>query len=531
MLYLEFLVFLIVYWKNYMRKYTLRFQSQEDILVAWQNFEILSLGTWVINWSDISWKSCNDIVIQIRRRIYIKTVELNNFTDSANLPKFLILQLQLRSLQRKLLFCQSNLLVSVRHVTQPLSCETITNINFYKSITLDCTESLRLLMFIKSCLNVLEWQRYHFLLNQSSRINNSNLRIQVTVDHIFQYIVKNALEPEHTNIELYMLDKYSFRSSYKTIKSVVQSCVTLQQPWVLSVNIKEFFEIISFDYINSKIFKFPFFSLVNYWLSCSFLDDGPLCFLLLDILLSGLGPEIKSQLFYFSYRHNSSLVNYLKDYIPSYTYVRYLDSVILLCETELKIKICRQILRDILNSRGLKLLVTKKIQFSHLSFGFDYLGVTVRIYCHYNIKSFRYQLLIKPSSSSITKVKYKIRSLFIQYRSYHVSTLLKKMNPLIKEWGLYYSKFYSQETFSNLDFYLYVLQSRYGGRNHPKKSRTWIINKYFGCFNLNRTDKWVFGIYSHGKVSYMEKFIWIPGIQEEIGFFACSSLENKFCII
>jgi hypothetical protein len=60
--------------------------------------------------------------------------------------------------------------------------------------------------------------------------------------------------------------------------------------------------------------------------------------------------------------------------------------------------------------------------------------------------------------------------------------------------------------FSALDDYMWKLLCKWVKRTHPKKSRRWRMDRYFGRFNRSRNDRWVFGDKDTG--AYLPKFAW-----------------------
>ena len=64
----------------------------------------------------------------------------------------------------------------------------------------------------------------------------------------------------------------------------------------------------------------------------------------------------------------------------------------------------------------------------------------------------------------------------------------------------------SSKAFSALDSYLWRLTYKWAKFGHPKKSKRWIVNRYFGAFNKSRRDRWVFGDRVSG--AYRAKFAW-----------------------
>jgi len=385
---------------------------------------------------------------------------------------------------------------------------------------------------MKYCLHLSEWQPSPLLFTDSSQ-KSTILRIPIIIDLILQVMVKNALEPVYDiDIRPDNSCSRSFNNSYDAINQVITSCTTVQQPWIITADLRTTFEILPFDHLSSTINTFPLYGLITRWLNCCrvssninttrLLSQSVIFPLLLNIRLNRFERVLSSHISLLQTQYFLSESNQLDS---SVKLIRHLDNIVLVCETEFMAQNCRQFLVDNLSIQGLGLLKSN-IQLSCLSSGFNYLGVNIRTYLRPIARSafsyegsvddnsgFAYLLLVKPSKFSVVKVKKKIKSLFTQCRSSHLSVLLRKVNPLIRDWSLYYGRFCSQRTFLNLDFYLYVLQHHYGVRSHPNKGRAWIANKYFGCFNLDREDKWVFGFYYLGKLYYMEKFSWVPRIR------------------
>ncbi|GAA3786068.1 hypothetical protein GCM10022206_27570 [Streptomyces chiangmaiensis] len=72
----------------------------------------------------------------------------------------------------------------------------------------------------------------------------------------------------------------------------------------------------------------------------------------------------------------------------------------------------------------------------------------------------------------------------------------------------------SKEVFASLDGYLWQLTYRWALRRHPKKSKHWITNRYFGRFNPARQDRWVFGHRDNG--AYLVKFAWTKIVRHQL---------------
>ncbi|MGW2374200.1 HNH endonuclease [Kitasatospora sp. NPDC001683] len=51
-------------------------------------------------------------------------------------------------------------------------------------------------------------------------------------------------------------------------------------------------------------------------------------------------------------------------------------------------------------------------------------------------------------------------------------------------------------------------------RGHPKKSRYWIVDRYFGRFHPSRQDRWVFGDRDSG--AFLPKFAWTGIVRHQL---------------
>jgi RNA-directed DNA polymerase len=60
--------------------------------------------------------------------------------------------------------------------------------------------------------------------------------------------------------------------------------------------------------------------------------------------------------------------------------------------------------------------------------------------------------------------------------------------------------------FQALDAHVWRLVYKWASFTHPKKPKSWIIDRYFGQFNPHRRDRWVFGDRNSG--AYTVKFAW-----------------------
>ncbi len=75
-------------------------------------------------------------------------------------------------------------------------------------------------------------------------------------------------------------------------------------------------------------------------------------------------------------------------------------------------------------------------------------------------------------------------------------------------WASFYRSVVSKKTFNDVDDYLWKLTYKWACRSHPGKPKRWIIRRYFGQFNLSRSNHWIFGDIASG--AYLPMMAWTP---------------------
>ena len=61
---------------------------------------------------------------------------------------------------------------------------------------------------------------------------------------------------------------------------------------------------------------------------------------------------------------------------------------------------------------------------------------------------------------------------------------------------------------------MWKLIYKWAKHSHPKKSKRWVVNRYFGRFNRSRQDRWVFGDRASG--AYLVKHAWTKIVRHQI---------------
>ncbi|MBC2702321.1 MAG: group II intron reverse transcriptase/maturase [ANME-2 cluster archaeon] len=161
-------------------------------------------------------------------------------------------------------------------------------------------------------------------------------------------------------------------------------------------------------------------------------------------------------------------------------FLRYADDFIVTADSEETAKEIRGLIEVFLKERGLELSMEKTL-ITHIDQGFDFLG--------WNFRKYKGKLLIKPSSKSIGNVTQKMSDMIKKGKAWKQEDLIGALNPIITGWTNYHQSVVSKETFSKLDNIVWNMLWRWAKRRHPKKSKSWIANRYW---HKEGTRKWVF---------------------------------------
>src|SRR5258708_14606104 len=118
------------------------------------------------------------------------------------------------------------------------------------------------------------------------------------------------------------------------------------------------------------------------------------------------------------------------------------------------------------------------------------------------------ETLIKPSKETVQEVQKKLKDLWTKVQGTNVQSVLTKFNPVNRGSANYFRTAVAKEIFSNLDRWMFYKEDRYTRRMHPKKPKDWRHRTYWGRFQLDRLDPWVFGDTQTG--GHLLKFSWFP---------------------
>ncbi len=441
-------------------------------------------------WNCVNWRKANKVVRRLRQRIF-------KATRSGKLKL-------VRNLQRLLMRCYSNILISVRKVTQINQGKNTPGVD---KLLVKTPKARGILVDILT--KFIPWKPYPTRRVYIPKANGKKrpLGIPSIIDRCLQAIVKNALEPYWESF--FEGSSYGFRPGRSTHDAIGKiyhlACPHRNKKWVVDADIKGCFDNIAHESLMKTISNFPARKLVNLWLKAGYVDKGLfyetetgtpqggiISPLLANIALHGLEKALG-----IKHDHRGRLTS-------KRAIVRYADDFVVFCETKEDAEKSVTILNSWMKDRGLT-LSEEKTKIVHLTQGFDFLGFNIRQYPVSNTKT-GFKLLIKPSKQTMQNVRNKLRQVWLEFKSQNVEYLINKLNPIIRGIANYLRIGVSSEAFHHLDSWMHTREKIYANRMHPNKSDKWRQKRYWGRLNLDRMDNWVFG--NKESNNYLLKFMW-----------------------
>jgi RNA-directed DNA polymerase len=179
--------------------------------------------------------------------------------------------------------------------------------------------------------------------------------------------------------------------------------------------------------------------------------------------------------------------------------------LVALCHTRQQAEQVKARLAEWLGPRGLA-FNEEKTRIVNLDEGFDFLGFTVRRQSG--------KLLVKPSRAALVRHRQRLRAEMLSLRGQNAEMVLKRLNPIVRGWAMYYRTVVSSEAFAKLDKYVWQLTYKWAKLTHPNKTRHWVVTRYFGRWNKSRQDNWVFGDRQGG--GYLVKHDWTKIVRHQM---------------
>ncbi|MEM6753816.1 MAG: group II intron reverse transcriptase/maturase [Cyanobacteria bacterium P01_C01_bin.38] len=470
-------------------------------------------------WKDIPWQKAQRNIYKLQKRIY-KASHRGDVKLVRRLQKLLIKSWYGRCL-------------AVRRVSQDNQGKKTAGVDGVKSLT----PKQRLDLVNKITLRTKVAPTRRVWIPKPGKNEKRPLGIPTMKDRGLQKLVQLALEPEWE--AFFEPNSFGFRPGRSCHDAIAEIfCSIRNKPkYVFDADISKCFDCINHQKLLTKLNTFPTLRrLIRAWLKAGVMDGlelkptsqgtpqgGCVSPLLANIALHGMENAIKEIADSFDMKRVDGTQLSKRDKRKSVNFVRYADDFLIFHENIDILNKCIETITQWLDDIGLELKPSKTRithtlnHFKKEKPGFDFLGFQVKQHKtgKYTCGRVRgkkgekgkllgFKTIITPSKEKQILHYKKIVEVINKSKGFSQTSLINKLNPIIRGWCNYYSMVVSQKVFERLTHIIIYKLLKWGIKRHRNKGMKWVKTKYFH----NLDDKtWIFAAKTKNK--------WIKLIEHE----------------
>lgn len=424
------------------------------------------------DWHSIEWKLVEERVRNLRQRIF-RAVKNGQWKKA-------------RSLMKLMLRSYSNLLLSVRKITQRNRGKKTPGID--RCVVLTPTARVKL---VKEMLEVKAWRvqpAVRLYIPKPGTDKRRPLGILTIKNRVAQAVVKNALEPGWE--ARFEPRSYGFRPG-RSVHDAISQCFRrlnrhCTHRWILDADIRSAFDMISHNFIIEKLGKIPAIGIIKQWLRAGYVENeiynateygvqqgGVISPVLANVALDGMEELLGNK----------------------YGFIRYADDFVVTARSKEDLVRIKPTIEQWLALRGLA-LNEEKTRIVSINEGFDFLS--------FNIRHYRQKCIIKPQKEKVLHFLQSARDWFKINKTATAAEVIEHFNLILSGWAQYYRCVNSKKTFCYVHSQFWKMLWNWCLRRHPKKSKAWVMNRYFESFD---GKKWTFYAFVQGASGMTKTFL------------------------